>query len=694
MAETVGVKHHNKFFNFIIDHKIISGLIVLVLIGGVYYEVNAMKANNTPKRYGLTQAEKGTLIVSVTGSGQVLAESQVDIKPKVSGMITDVKVKEGDKVTAGQVIAQIDSKDAQKSVRDAQLNLQSAEVALKKLQEPADNLSIIQAQNAYAQAQRDLQTLTDPPDPFDITQAQNAIDQAQRDLDQAQVSTTQQTVSDAQSLQTTLDGTYSSISNYFGDAPNIMKDLDEVQTNKSPGDNIVPYETILSNGNYMSVTTFLNDYAKAKDLYDVTFAEYEKTSRSADQATLMKLVDDTLVTEKALSQALEDARTMFSYLVDANYKGTYVTAVVDKMQPIIITDIASMNKDLDALQSSKDQIANLSQNSPINAQKSTNTVVTAQANLKEKQEALQQLLEGPKAADLATAKDKVAQAKASLENVQAGPDALDIQNERLTIQQRNNALADAQSTLADYSVKSPFDGIIATVTGVKGDNGSSGTAVATVITKQLLAQISLNEVDVAKVKIGDKATLTFDAAPDLSITGELVQIDTIGTSTQGVVNYNAKISFDTQDERIKPGMSATAAIITSVDQDVLLVPNAALKTQGTTSYVNVFDNVPANTNANATDSTAAATTTFSSLTPPQQVFVEVGAANDTSTEITGGINEGEYVVTQTFSDTTTGAAAATGAAGAVRIPGLTGGGAAAGGGFGGGGFTGRTAAGR
>ena len=64
-----------------------------------------------------------------------------------------------------------------------------------------------------------------PPDPFDITQAQNAIDQAQRDLDQAQVSTTQQTVSDAQSLQTTLDGTYSSISNYFGDAPNNEKNM-------------------------------------------------------------------------------------------------------------------------------------------------------------------------------------------------------------------------------------------------------------------------------------------------------------------------------------------------------------------------------------------------------------------------------------------------------------------------------------
>ena len=95
----------------------------------------------------------------------------------------------------------------------------------------------------------------------------------------------------------------------------------------------------------------------------------------------------------------------------------------------------------------------------------------------------------------------------------------------------------------------------------------------------------MNEVDVAKIKVGQKTTLTFDAIDGLSIAGEVIDIDAVGTVTQGVVNYNVKIGFDTQDERIKPGMSVSATIIIEVKQDVLLIPNSAIKSAGEAYYV-------------------------------------------------------------------------------------------------------------
>ncbi|MDD5433706.1 MAG: hypothetical protein PHE77_03610, partial [Candidatus Pacebacteria bacterium] len=61
-----------------------------------------------------------------------------------------------------------------------------------------------------------------------------------------------------------------------------------------------------------------------------------------------------------------------------------------------------------------------------------------------------------------------------------------------------------------------------------------------------MAEISLNEVDVAKVKIGQRAIITFDAIDELEITGKVEDVDTIGTVSQGVVSYNVKIIFDTQ----------------------------------------------------------------------------------------------------------------------------------------------------
>jgi len=132
----------------------------------------------------------------------------------------------------------------------------------------------------------------------------------------------------------------------------------------------------------------------------------------------------------------------------------------------------------------------------------------------------------------------------------------------------------------------------------------------------------------------------------------VAEIDTLGTVTQGVVSYNVKINFDTQDARVKPGMSVNAAIITEAKQNVLYVPNSAIKTSGTTYYVLTLDSSqtqPATGGQGVTSSAA-----------PQQVTVEIGSANDTSTEITSGLNEGDQVITRTIAASATQASTSSG----------------------------------
>jgi macrolide-specific efflux system membrane fusion protein len=179
--------------------------------------------------------------------------------------------------------------------------------------------------------------------------------------------------------------------------------------------------------------------------------------------------------------------------------------------------------------------------------------------------------------------------------------------------------------------------------------------LVSVTTKQKVASISLNEVDVAKVKVGQKATLTFSAVDGLTATGTVQQVDLIGTVTQNVVNFKVKILFDTQDDRIKPGMSVTGFIITDIKQDVLTVPSAAVKTSSGQTYVETLVN-------NA----------------PEQHQVTVGLLSDTDTEVSGDIKEGDAVITQTITD----AKPATAQQPASILPGLGGG---RNGGFGGGG---------
>jgi len=117
----------------------------------------------------------------------------------------------------------------------------------------------------------------------------------------------------------------------------------------------------------------------------------------------------------------------------------------------------------------------------------------------------------------------------------------------------------------------------------------------------------------------------------------------LGTVSQGVVSYTAKVTFDAQDERVKAGMSVSAAIITDIKQDVLIVPSSAVKSQGENYYVEAFDSgvIAAQNDL-----------PFSSATPPRQQSVGIGISNDTDTEIISGLEEGDRIVTRTITATT------------------------------------------
>jgi multidrug efflux pump subunit AcrA (membrane-fusion protein) len=203
--------------------------------------------------------------------------------------------------------------------------------------------------------------------------------------------------------------------------------------------------------------------------------------------------------------------------------------------------------------------------------------------------------------------------------------------------------------------------------GSSGSSASSSSNSAAIVISDLSslqAQVQIAETDRPKVKSGQKVELTFDAVPDLTITGKVAEIDAVGTSSSGVVTYNVTITFDVQDSRLNPGMTASASIITQVDTNVLLVPNAAVKTDSSgASYVQTLPSA-------------------SSPGPPTNVAVTVGPAGDTQTEITSGLKGTEWVVTQTISPNS--ASSSTGSRSGLSVLGGGGGGRPGGGGFRGG----------
>jgi HlyD family secretion protein len=262
-----------------------------------------------------------------------------------------------------------------------------------------------------------------------------------------------------------------------------------------------------------------------------------------------------------------------------------------------------------------------------------------------------------------SAQNKLQQDQINLQVLQEPPTDQQAESAKASLLSAQSSLQNAEIAYQNNILTAPFDGQVAQLNNQAGDMVSPSTNVAVVVSQQSLAVISLNEVDVSKIKVGDKATMTFDAVDGLTITGTVAEIDNIGTVSQGVVNYTVKISFDTEDPRIKPGMSVNVSIITDVQADVLAVPNSAIQTQGAQNYVLTLD-------PSKTQSATGQIGVTSSLAP-SRVMVVTGASDDTYTQITSGsLNAGDSIVTQTIASTAAKSTAAT-ATSALRLGGGT-----------------------
>jgi HlyD family secretion protein len=235
--------------------------------------------------------------------------------------------------------------------------------------------------------------------------------------------------------------------------------------------------------------------------------------------------------------------------------------------------------------------------------------------------------------NITESKRNLVDAERELVDLNDGPDSLDIREKSLTLKQKQDAYA-------DYFIKASFDGVIASVNYKKGDEINSSSVIATLITKQKIAEISFNEVDAAKVSIGQEATLTFDALEDITISGRVAEIDLVGTVSSGVVNYNVKISFETDNEKIKPGMTVNADIVTEKQENIIRVPISAVSEFGNKQFISIVKNY------NFSDIRQKNVAVPLNVLPIR-TEIQTGVSNDEYVEIKSGLNEGDVYVVKT-----------------------------------------------
>ncbi|HEY4502943.1 MAG TPA: HlyD family efflux transporter periplasmic adaptor subunit [Candidatus Paceibacterota bacterium] len=524
-------------------HKKTAILLLVVVLGSIYGGFKVFSGSTEETRYVLGTVERGSIISSISGTGQVSSLNQVDVTSKSSGELIYLNAKSGQEVKTGALIAQIDSGDAAYELETAKLSYQ------------------------------ELITVDDG----ELRDVEDAVEEAEVNLKDAYV-----------------DGR-ATLATAVTDMTDVMAELDNLF-----GGYLSESRFGLSNTEKEYTGRAREAWRDADDLLDEFVKIYRTVSNETNDGTIESMVSEANLIANAVAQATKYSKDAVIYLRD---REDNESAIAEEAYTAVSGLVTTINGAVSETLSAR------------------NTLTDAKKTLDNAQDDLQELKDGP--------------------------DNLDVRTEELSLKQKQDAYS-------DYFVRVPFDGIIASVEGKKGQNVSSGTTIATLITKQKIAEISLNEVDAAKIKVGQKATLSFDAIEDLAITGEVIEVDLIGTVSQGVVNYIVKIGFDTGDDQVLSGMTVSANIITDMKQDILTVPSSAVKTEGNKNYVEIVEENIAPIQANQ-----ALGVLLSTL--PTKVPVALGLSSDQFVEIVSGLKEGDQYVVRKITTTTTSQSASTSA---------------------------------
>ncbi|MBU2509052.1 efflux RND transporter periplasmic adaptor subunit [Patescibacteria group bacterium] len=614
-----------------------------------------------PTRYVLAAATRGSIITSISASGQVSAENELDVKPSVSGAIIKTYVELGQEVTTNDPLFEIDKqtalktvRSAEQSVRDAQLSLESAKISYEKLIQPQDNSSLLQAQNALNQAERNLAKLQEPPDALAVMKAEAKVRAAEQDVKLEADGETPKVVRDV------YDKNVIALKNLI---VTLRKALDD-------SNDILGVDGQVSNIYFTNLFSVLDQGKRiqAYTSYDLAKSVIEKARDAVDPLQLseedMDQIEVAMITvDDALKITVDFLEDMKDGLDASLTSSSFSQSSLDQYKSTIQSDINSITNAYGTIESQQDSIAE----AYVTYDNALTTLAQAEAELAD-------LMAGPDPEDVAAALETVEERRQSLEDSKDGAEDIEIKTSLNTIAQRNSslqnardALRDAVEELNDHTVRAPFDGVIAKIAVKNTDQVSASTVLTTLLTKAKIAQVSLNEVDVSNVKVGQKATLTFDAVQDLTIAGSVSEVDMVGTVSQGVVTYAIKIAFLTEDERIKSGMTVSASIVTDMRSDVVIVPNTAIQSSVGSAYVSILEGVPLNSSSTGSG--------VPSETLPKNAPVTTGLSNDQYTEIIEGLNEGDPVIVRTIQPTssTTNQTAASGASqnSTMRIPGVS-----------------------
>jgi HlyD family secretion protein len=157
-----------------------------------------------------------------------------------------------------------------------------------------------------------------------------------------------------------------------------------------------------------------------------------------------------------------------------------------------------------------------------------------------------------------------------------------LQASRAQVDQKRAALAQAQADLDHTTIRAPVNGVVVSRAVDVGQTVAASLQAPTLFTiaedlTKMQVEVSVDEADIGRIKLEDRATFTVDSFPGQTFSGAVVQIRKAALVVQNVVTYTVVVAVDNPGGRLLPGMTANVKMIVAEKSSVLKVPNAALR---------------------------------------------------------------------------------------------------------------------
>ena len=543
-------------------------IILAVLGGGAYYYLSTKTQPAAAVVKKEATVKKSNLQIAIQSDGKVVAKDGVTLSfPNSSSNaeVSAVYVKEGQKIVKGDKIASMKTDSLEFDLRNAYSNYQSA-------------LANLQLKEAGATAD-------------DRAKAKNAIDQAKISLDQAKSSADQNirnsenNVSVAENnLRLNSDEKTSAIVNdAYDNLQNSLKSINiTVAKSLQDADSILGVDDTGVNDSFESLLGVKNSgtYSNAKDSYYTAKSDKNNLNSavmSLNSASSQTDIDRVAVLAESALNSIDTLLyntkiTLDNTIISINLSQSQLDSLrskIDSSRSGISSANSSLTSNLQAISSAKRSLAGyqLSYQKALDDLAATKTstaqsIANANNNVSNKNAAL-------------------ASAQISYDQLVAPATAADLASSRSSLSSASVSVDKAKFNIAQATLISPIDGVVSLLNYKAGDIITDNTKpVVTIINNNtLFIEVNIEETDISKVTVGQKARATFDAVDGLTLDGEVSFISlTSQTSSNGIVTYLVRVLFtNPKDNPIREGMTASVNFITAEALNVLNIPVEAVR---------------------------------------------------------------------------------------------------------------------